>query len=79
MTATYERKGSVAYITLARPDAMNAMSRDMYKAVNEAFMQLNEDEEAKVAIFSSSNPDAFCAGVDIKDIHKALTEEGLSL
>jgi enoyl-CoA hydratase/carnithine racemase len=79
MTVTYERKGDIAYITLARPDAMNAMSRAMYKAVSEAFMELNEDDEAKVAIFSSGNPDAFCAGVDIKDIHKALAEEGLSL
>ena len=79
MTVTYKRKGPIAHITLARPDAMNAMSRDMYKAVKEAFMQLNEDDEAKVAIFSSNNPDAFCAGVDIKDIHKALTDEGLSL
>jgi E-phenylitaconyl-CoA hydratase len=79
MTVTYERKGDIAYITLARPDALNAMSRDMYKAVNEAFMALNEDDDAKVAIFCSSNPDAFCAGVDIKDIHKALSEEALSL
>ncbi len=79
MTATYERKGPVAYITLARSDAMNAMDRRMYKAVNEAFYKLNEDKEAKVAILSSSNPDAFCAGVDIRDIHKAMTEEGLSL
>jgi len=79
MTVTYERKGSVAHITLARADAMNAMDRSMYKAVNEAFTKLNEDDEAKVAIFSSSNPTAFCAGVDIKDVHRALTEEGLSL
>jgi len=79
MTATYERKGPVAYITLARSDAMNAMDRRMYKAVNEAFYKLNEDKEAKVAILSSSNPDAFCAGVDIRDIHKAMTEEGLAL
>jgi len=79
MTVTYERKGPIAHITLARADAMNAMDRGMYKAVNEAFMQLNEDDEAKVAIFSSSNPDAFCAGVDIKDIHKAMTEEKLTM
>lgn len=79
MTVTYQRTGPIAHITLARADAMNAMDRGMYKAVNEAFMQFNEDDEAKVAIFSSSNPDAFCAGVDIKDVHKALTEEGLSL
>ncbi len=78
MTVTYERKGSIAHITLARSDAMNALDRGMYRAVNDAFMQLNEDDEAKVAIFSSSNPDAFCAGVDIRDLHKALTEEGLS-
>ena len=79
MTVTYERKGDIAWITLARPDSLNAMSREMYKAVSEAFMQLNEDDEAKVGIFCSSNPDAFSAGVDIKDIHKALTEEGLTL
>jgi len=79
MTVTYQRKGNIAHITLARSDAMNAMDRGMYKAVNEAFEQFNEDDEAKVAIFSSSNPDAFCAGVDIKDVHKALTKEGLSL
>jgi len=79
MTVTYERKGSVAHITLARADAMNAMDRGMYRAVNDAFTKLNEDDEAKVAIFSSSNPAAFCAGVDIKDVHRALTEEGLSL
>ena len=32
---------------------MNAMNRDMYKAVNGAFMQLNTDDEAKVGIFLS--------------------------
>ena len=79
MTVTYERKGPIAHITLARGDSLNAMSRRMYADVNEAFQQLNEDDDAKVAVFASSDPDAFCAGVDIKDIHKALTEEGLSL
>ena len=34
MTVTYERKGDIAYITLARPDALNAMSRAMYMAVS---------------------------------------------
>ena len=69
MTVTYQRKGPIAHITLARGDSLNAMSRRMYADVNEAFHQLNEDEDAKVAIFASADPDAFCAGVDIKDIH----------
>ncbi len=79
MTVTYEQKGAIAYITLARPEAMNALDRGMYRALNEALMHFNEDDETKVAIFSSSSPDAFCAGVDIRDLHTLLTEEGLSL
>ena len=76
MTVTYERKENIAYITLARGEALNAMNRHMYAAVNTAFQRFNEDSEAAVAIFSSSDPDAFCAGVDIKDLHQALADEG---
>jgi len=63
MTVTYERKGSIAYITLARSESLNAMNRLMYRETNEAFARLNQDDEARVAVFSSSCEKAFCASV----------------
>ena len=79
MTVRYETCDRVAVITLACEDALNAMDRQMYRDVNAAFTRFNEDEEADVAIFQSANSDAFCAGVDIKDVHRALTEEEVPL
>ena len=79
MTVTYERSGEIARITLARGGARNAMNRGMYAATNAAFRRFHEDSEANVAIFSSNDADAFCAGVDLKDVHHALTVEGLTL
>jgi enoyl-CoA hydratase/carnithine racemase len=79
MSVTYDSSNGIARIELARQDSMNAMDRAMYAGVNDAFRQFNDDDDAGVAIFSSANAEAFCAGVDIKDVHRALTEEGLSL
>jgi enoyl-CoA hydratase/carnithine racemase len=55
------------------------MDRQMYRKVNEAFHRLNSDDDAAVAIFSSDCEKAFCAGVDIKDVHHAVTKEGVGL
>jgi (E)-benzylidenesuccinyl-CoA hydratase len=79
MTVTYKREGSIAYITLARGESLNAMNRQMYKDANAAFEQLNQDDEAKAAVFSSACEKAFCAGVDIKDLHHALSTEQMSM
>ena len=79
MTVKYERRGETAHIILARNEALNAMDRDMYSAVNEAFHEFHADDAAKVAVLSSSNERAFCAGVDIKDVHRALSDDGISL
>lgn len=79
MTVKYERRGAIAHIILAREEALNAMDRHMYSAVNEAFHEFHADDTATVAVLSSSNERAFCAGVDIKDVHRALTDDGISL
>ena len=79
MPVTYKREGDIAYITLSRGDSLNAMDRAMYGEANQAFHRFNDDDKAKVAIFCSSCPDAFCAGVDINDVHRALAEEGLGM
>ena len=79
MSVTYSCESGIAEICLNRPESLNALNRDMYRQINEAFHRFLADDDAGVAIFCSSCDRAFCAGVDIKDINHAMTVEGLTL
>ncbi|MBI3068806.1 MAG: enoyl-CoA hydratase/isomerase family protein [Betaproteobacteria bacterium] len=61
----YREQGGIAYITLNRPEKLNALSDDMYVALCNALYQLNDDENARVGIVSG-NGRAFCSGADVK-------------
>ncbi len=62
-----EREGAVATLTLNRPDAMNALSRDLRDALAQAFRRLQADPEIRVAILTGAGR-AFCAGYDMKEL-----------
>lgn len=79
MPVTYERRGDIGFVTIARGDALNAMDRTMYADANRAFRSFLDDDEASVAILHSTCAEAFSAGVDIKDVHRALAEEKLAI
>ncbi|MBI3965220.1 MAG: enoyl-CoA hydratase/isomerase family protein [Chloroflexi bacterium] len=61
----YERRGRIAYITLNRPSVLNAINDQLGAEINEAFHQLDVDEEAWVGILSGEGR-AFCSGADVK-------------
>lgn len=63
-TAIYERKGRIAYITLNRPQRLNAINPEFTRDMGEAWTRFKEDEEAWVAIVTGSG-DNFCAGFDL--------------
>lgn len=56
----------VATVTLNRPEAMNALSRDLRRAISEAFESL-PGAGARVAILTGAGR-AFCAGWDLKEL-----------
>jgi enoyl-CoA hydratase len=62
-----ERDGGVATLTLNRPSAMNALSRELRAALADAFATLAYDPEARVAIVTGAGR-AFCAGLDLKEL-----------
>lgn len=64
--ATYARDGHVATITYNRPDSLNAVNGDMRVALDRAWTQFREDDEAWVGIVTGAGR-AFCAGADLKD------------
>lgn len=62
----YRVEEGIAFITLNRPEARNALSRALMEALIAAFEQATRDERARVVILSGAGK-AFCAGVDLKE------------
>ena len=60
----YERRGPAAWITLNRPDKLNAISREMVAALHEALGRAEADDEVKVVVLTGAGR-AFSAGFDI--------------
>ncbi|WP_206486281.1 enoyl-CoA hydratase-related protein [Thalassotalea sp. G2M2-11] len=69
----YTCKDNIATITLNRPDAMNAFNPDMYLAFNAATNRFKNDNNAWVAVITSSSEKAFSAGVDVKALDAAMS------
>ena len=62
-----EKAGAVATVTLNRPTAMNALSRELRTAIAETFEALEADKDIRVAILTGAGK-AFCAGLDLKEL-----------
>jgi enoyl-CoA hydratase len=71
----YEVKDQIAWITLNRPESLNAVNRDMVRAIVAYCKQANEDRNVQVVIFKANGERAFSVGGDIKDRVRA-TEAG---
>ncbi len=64
-TILYERKDKIVYITLNRPDVLNAMNDTMGQELIQAFREFDVDDKAWVAIISGKGR-CFSAGADVK-------------
>lgn len=67
----YHLSGSIAYITINRPERMNALGQEVRKGLIDAFSEVRYDRSVKVAIITGAGEKAFCAGGDLKE-HKDL-------
>ena len=65
----------VAVITLNRPEARNALNRDLRKALPAAIERCDADDDVDVMILTGADP-AFCAGVDLKEFGSGQVQQG---
>ena len=65
-TVLYEKRDNVAIITLNRPDALNAINRQLRSELGEAISRFDTEQDAFVAIITGAGR-AFCAGRDLKE------------
>ena len=66
MAIIYEKKGRVAYITINRPEVLNALDPETMREIVEARRDFDADNDLQVAIVSSVGGKAFCVGADLK-------------
>lgn len=62
---TLSRQGSIALLTIRRPDKLNAFDIEMLEALEGACREVSRDREARVAVITGEGK-AFSAGGDIK-------------
>ncbi len=61
----YEKRDRIAYLTINRPEARNAIDPDVHRLMIDAWADFRDDDSADVAILTGAG-DAFCAGADLK-------------
>ena len=65
-TIVIEKEGGIDWLTLNRPEALNAMTRTMMLELQHYFGQLYTDHAVRVVILSGAGR-GFCAGIDLKE------------
>ncbi len=70
----YEKKGHIAYITINRPEVMNALHYDTNVEMSAIFDDFKQDEESWVAIVTGAGNRAFSAGNDLKATAAAMAK-----
>ena len=70
-TLLYEKQDGVAYVTLNRPEALNAYNIQMRDDLYQILSAIKDDDEVLVAIFKGAGKKAFCAGADLSEFLSA--------
>ncbi|MGQ0576561.1 MAG: enoyl-CoA hydratase/isomerase family protein [Pseudonocardia sp.] len=68
MNVSYEVVSGVAWLTIDRPEARNALSRDVRDGLWAGTRRFVADDSAAVLVLTGTGDQAFCAGGDLKEM-----------
>ena len=68
-TVLYAVDGSIARVTLNRPQKRNALNEELIGSLKDALRRADNDESVRVVILAGAGPD-FCAGADLSSLQK---------
>ncbi|HJQ34421.1 MAG TPA: enoyl-CoA hydratase family protein [Pyrinomonadaceae bacterium] len=63
----YEVRAGVAWVTLNRPERLNALTFEVYRELTDAFAALQRETEVRAVVIKGAGR-AFCSGGDVRDI-----------
>ncbi len=67
---SYEIKNKIAFITINRPEKLNALNEKTIDELKDCFLSIKKDPSVSVAIVTGSGEKAFVAGADISELNK---------
>jgi enoyl-CoA hydratase/carnithine racemase len=67
----YEKKGSIAYVTVNRPKVLNALNTPTWADLRTAFEDARGDDAVRGVILTGAGDKAFIAGADIGELAHA--------
>ena len=68
--------GAIRWITVNRPDKLNALNRETLEALDAAFLAAGQEESVRVVVLTGAGPKAFVAGADIAEMNGLTPVQG---
>jgi enoyl-CoA hydratase/carnithine racemase len=75
-TLLYDKRNAIGYVTINRPEKLNALNHQVMEELFDCFQTLQKDEEVRVVILTGSGEKAFVAGADINELAVQTPVEG---
>jgi enoyl-CoA hydratase/carnithine racemase len=73
MAILYEKRGRVAYITINRPEARNAVDPETMQELSNAWIDFRDDDDLWIGVLTGAGDKSFSAGADLKSLIPRLT------
>ncbi len=67
-TILYEKRGTLAYVTLNRPEVHNCIDVETSNELIAVWDEVKRDRDVRVAILTGAGDKAFCSGADLKKL-----------
>lgn len=67
-TILYEKRDHIAFITMNRPEVLNARNARMRQELIQACQDANDDPEVRVVVLTGAGEKAFSVGRDLKEL-----------
>lgn len=77
MNILFEVKQNIGYLTINRPDKLNALNIDTINELKETLQKIEQDKSVRCVILTGSGQKAFVAGADIEYMQKLTPNQAL--
>ncbi len=75
-TVKYETRDQIAWVTLNRPEALNALNSQVFDALQVAFLEATNNNDILAIVLTSEGGKAFSSGADLKEMRSRRDASG---
>ena len=75
-TLLYEKRNGIGYVTINRPEKLNALNRKVMAELSACFENIQQDPEVRAVILTGAGEKSFVAGADVNELAMQEPVEG---